>query len=90
MITTVFCGTGSTLSPFGTLPPLASSRPAFPVNLSRCSVSVGPAFFTHTIVVFVFLFFPVPVVLLTLTGLKRTYPLGLLFFAAAAVRESSW
>jgi hypothetical protein len=72
VITTVSCGTGSTLSPFGTLPPVASSRPALPVTLSRWSVVVGPALFTHTTVVFVFLFLPVPVVLVTLTGLKRT------------------
>src|SRR5205807_8202390 len=43
-----------------------------------------------TVVVFVFLFLPVPVVVVTLTGLKRTYPLGLLFFAAACTRERSW
>jgi hypothetical protein len=51
---------------------VASSRPALPVTGSRCSVAVGPACLTQTIVVFVFFFLPVPVVVLTFTGLKST------------------
>ena len=71
-MTTVRAGTGSTLSPAGIFPLYGSRRPAFPVEGSRCSVSIGPAFLTQTIVVFVFLFFRMPIVDLTLTGLKST------------------
>ena len=71
-MTTVRAGTASTFQPAGILPLWASRSPSFPVEGSRCRVGVGPAFFTQTVVVVVFLFFPTPVVVLTLTGLKST------------------
>ncbi len=72
LITTVRAGTGSTFQPAGILPLWESRRPSFPVEGSRCNVAIGPAAFTQTVVVFVFLFFRMPVVDLTLTGLKST------------------
>ena len=83
---TVSCGTVSTFAPSGTFPLYASSSPGLPVDGSRWSVAVGPAMRCH--VVTVFLFLPVPVVLVVF--LNSAYWLGVPCFAAAWTRESSW
>ncbi len=57
---------------------------------SRWSVGVGPALRIHVVVVFDFLFFPVPVVVVFCRGLKSTYPDGVPSFARACTVESSW
>ena len=88
VITTVLAGTGSTLAPFGTLPPYGSRSPGLPVVGSRCSVAVGPPMRWHAVVVVVFLFLPVPVVLVVFTVLNSAYWLGFPCVADAWTRES--